>query len=573
MSILITGGLGFIGSHIVVELQKHHIIIIDNLVNSDIKCLDNIEKITGKRPSFYQCDITDYNALNNIFKQNTIDTVIHLAGYKAVGESVTNPLKYYDNNVNGLINVLKCMELNGVKKIIFSSSATVYGHPQSLPITENNSINILNPYGQTKHMCELILRDCTKAYKMSTIILRYFNPVGAHQSGFLCENPKEATNLFPVIINVYKGNKKELEVFGDNYNTKDGTAVRDYIHVVDLAQGHVKALEYLNDGVQVFNLGTGNGYSVLEIIKGFEKHYRKLPFSIKGKRVGDAEAVYADCTKAAKLLNWKASNTLDDMIRSTLVSHKLNYITTFVTAFFVVKGYNNPGKSVEKYFQEFLKLVSTGIPLSVYISPEYQKELEEIANKYINVKIAGVIDIKETWVYKTANVDGINIPANRNPLKDTFEYMVCQNCKIECIYNTIQQNPFHTEYFAWVDFGLFHVLKDVGQSTAMLHRIATTPIIKDAVIFPGCWNKGYDYIYNINWRCCGGFLIGNKNALLDMWKRYQEFLPLFIKKYNLMTWEVNIWAAMEMETDWNIHWYNSGHDDSIINIPDHYFIQ
>lgn len=244
--------------------------------------------------------------------------------------------------------------------------------------------------------------------------------------------------------------------------------------------------------------------------------------------------------------------------------------TTFVTAFYYVKDYNNPGKSIEKYFECFKKLINTGILLSVYISPEYKDQLEELVKDHANVKIAKVMAIQDTWVYKTANV-GIKLPSNRNVLKDTFDYMVCQNTKIECLYYSIQENYFNTDQFAWIDFGIFHVLNDFEKATLLLKKIANSQL-KDSLVFPGCWNKGYAYLDGVNWRLCGGFFMGNKNKLIDMWKRYQAFLPQFIQKYNLMTWEVNLWAAMEMETDFTFDWYHADHNLTILNIPQAYFL-
>lgn len=320
MSILLTGGLGFIGSHCVVELiKKYPVIIVDNLYNSTINILDKIETITQQRPLFYQYDITDYHLLHKVFEENKIDAVIHLAGYKAVGESVSNPAKYYENNINGLLTLLKCMNEFNVKKIVFSSSATVYGQPSELPLSENAKINILNPYGQTKYMSELILQDYANAYQLSVIALRYFNPVGAHPSGILGENDEHASNLFPMIMSVYKHKKEYLEIYGNDYNTKDGTCIRDYIHVVDLALGHMKALNVLKPGFQVYNLGTGNGYTVLEIIKEFEKQTGKLlNYQYKNRRLGDSDIVYANCTKAHVMLFWYPKYKLSDMVHHLL---------------------------------------------------------------------------------------------------------------------------------------------------------------------------------------------------------------------------------------------------------------
>jgi len=249
----------------------------------------------------------------------------------------------------------------------------------------------------------------------------------------------------------------------------------------------------------------------------------------------------------------------------------MNPVTTFVTAFFNVKDYNNPGKSVEGYFNLFKKLINTGIPLSVYISPEYKDRIDDIIKDNLNVKISKVIDIKDTWVYKTVNIQNIKLPEHRNLLKDSFEYMVCQNCKIECIADTIEKNPFNTEQFAWIDLGIFHVLQSEDKSINMLKKIAYTPA-NDCLIFPGCWKKGYIYTNHINWRICGGFWLGTKNKLTDMWHRYKEFLPKFIEKYNIMVWEVNLIAAMEAETDWTFEWYSAGHDSSILEIPQQYFL-
>lgn len=318
MSILVTGGTGFIGSHVVVELLNldYEVIIIDNLSNSYSNVIDNIVKITGKTPVFYQVDVNDI-CLNDIFKKHIIDTVIHLAGHKSISESIKNPLKYFHNNVNGLINVLQCMNRNNIKKIIFSSSATVYGNPLKLPINEESDINILNPYAQSKRMSELILEDIKT--ELSIISLRYFNPVGGHESGLLNENTLGlANNLFPVIMNVYQGKQEYLEVFGTDYATKDGTCIRDYIHVVDLAKGHIKALNYIKPGYEAFNLGTGIGYSVFDIINEFEK-YGKLNYKIKNKRIGDASVIYSDCQKANHLLKWQSTYNLQDMVKSCIL--------------------------------------------------------------------------------------------------------------------------------------------------------------------------------------------------------------------------------------------------------------
>lgn len=579
-TILLTGGTGYIGSHVAVELlqNSYNIIIVDNLANSYSTVISAVEQITSKKIKFYQCDINNYNHLDQVFQENTIDVVIHLAGHKAVTESVNDPLKYYDNNVGGLITLLKCMKTHQVKKIIFSSSASVYGNPQSLPITEDNEINILNPYGSSKLISENILRDIPG---LSVIILRYFNPVGNHN--LLGENPKkDYKNLFPIIMTIYGGQKECLEIFGYDFPTEDGTAIRDYIHVIDLAQGHVKSLDYIlqnNIKYELFNLGTGRGYSVLDIVRGFEKHSgQKLPFLLKDKRKGEPTAVYADCRKANDLLGWKAKYTLDDMIKSTLNGFKEtrsscflqnNYKTTFVTAFYLVKDYNNPGKSVEKYFEHFDILAKTGIPIAIYINPQF----EERVKKYGNVKVLELLDVKDTWTYQQVDVNNIGIAANRNPLKDSMEYMITINSKIECVHKTIQANPFNTEQFAWIDFGIFHVIKDIDKSYLMLQNIANNNFVQEGVIIPGCWqlSQKYDYVNQINWTFCGGFFLGHKDQLINMWQQYQKFFPQFLKQYNTMVWEVNIWSAMVHENNWRPLWYKADHNDSIIVIPKNYF--
>jgi UDP-glucose 4-epimerase len=578
MSILVTGGLGFIGSHVVLELLNldYKVIIIDNLSNSYIDILDHIETITSKRPLFYKGNINDSILLDDIFSKHDVDTVIHLAGYKSVGESVSDPLKYYQNNVNGLIILLTCMNRFSIKKIIFSSSATVYGNPTELPINEESPINILNPYGQSKRMSELILEDSSKAYNISVVSLRYFNPVGGHSSGLLNENPCSApTNLFPVIISVYNRKKEYLEVFGNDYDTKDGTCIRDYIHVVDLAIGHIKALEFLNNNnkYELFNLGTGNGYSVLDIIDKFEHHTgKKLNYQIEKKRPGDYISIYSNCEKANNLLGWYPGYNLDDMIKSSIILIN-KPVTTFVTAFLTVKDYKNPGKSVDGYFDHFIKLVNTGIPLSVYISPDHKERMEEIARNNSNVIISKVIDIKDTWIYNTVNTENIQLPINRNHLKDTFEYFVCINTKIECLQDTVQQNPFHTDYFCWLDFGLFYVFDRPTDSINMLKKISTTALIDDEIILPGCWNKNnYNYTQDVLWRFCGGVIAGHKKPILDMWDRYRHYLPIFINKYNLATWEVNFWVFLELESNWSPKWYKADHNSKILDVPDEFFI-
>ena len=321
MAILVTGGAGFIGSHTVVELQNagYDVVVVDNLVNSSRKSLDRVEKITGKKVTFYEADINDAAALNEIFEKESIDSVIHFAGLKAVGESVAKPLEYYMNNISGSLTLFDVMRKHGVKNIIFSSSATVYGDPAFVPITEEcPKGEITNPYGKTKGMLEEILTDIQKADpEWNVILLRYFNPIGAHESGTIGENPNGVpNNLMPYITQVAVGKLKELGVFGNDYDTHDGTGVRDYIHVVDLAIGHVKAIEKLseNPGIAIYNLGTGNGYSVLDIVKNFEAATGiHIPYVIKARRPGDIATCYCDASKAERELHWKAERDLKTM--------------------------------------------------------------------------------------------------------------------------------------------------------------------------------------------------------------------------------------------------------------------
>ncbi|MED9972658.1 MAG: UDP-glucose 4-epimerase GalE [Lachnospira sp.] len=321
MAILVTGGAGFIGSHTVVELQNagYDVVVVDNLVNSSRKSLDRVEKITGKKAAFYEADINDAAALNEIFQKESIDSVIHFAGLKAVGESVAKPLEYYMNNISGSLTLFDVMRKHGVKNIIFSSSATVYGDPAFVPITEEcPKGEITNPYGKTKGMLEEILTDIQKADpEWNVILLRYFNPIGAHESGTIGENPNGVpNNLMPYITQVAVGKLKELGVFGNDYDTHDGTGVRDYIHVVDLALGHVKAIEKLadNPGIAIYNLGTGNGYSVLDIVKNFEAATGiHIPYVIKARRPGDIATCYCDASKAERELHWKAERDLKTM--------------------------------------------------------------------------------------------------------------------------------------------------------------------------------------------------------------------------------------------------------------------
>ena len=321
MAILVTGGTGFIGSHTVVELLQsgYDVVIADNLYNSKAMVVDRIEAITGMRPRFYELDVCDKAALDALFDKEKIDAVIHFAGYKAVGESTQKPIEYYENNLGSTLTLCKSMREHGCFKIVFSSSATVYGDPAFVPITEECPKGITtNPYGETKSMQERILTDIWKAdNRWKVMLLRYFNPIGAHESGLIGEDPKGIpNNLLPYVAQVATGKLEKIHVFGDDYNTPDGTGIRDYIHVVDLAKGHVKAIEGLEklDGVNVFNLGTGHGYSVLDIIKAFSKACGKdLPYVIDPRRPGDIAVCYSDPSKAEKVLGWKAEKTLEDM--------------------------------------------------------------------------------------------------------------------------------------------------------------------------------------------------------------------------------------------------------------------
>jgi UDP-glucose 4-epimerase len=324
MKILVTGGAGYIGSHTCVELldNGYEVVIVDNLYNSKEKVISDIEKITEKKIKFYKGDVRDKDLLREIFKQEKIDAVIHFAGLKAVGESVEKPILYYQNNIDSTLNLCEVMNEFNVKKIIFSSSATVYGDPEKLPITEDMRVgNTTNPYGTSKLYIEGILKDIyVSDNDWSIILLRYFNPIGAHESGLLGENPNGIpNNLMPYIVKVANGELECLSIFGDDYSTPDGTGVRDYIHVVDLARGHVKALNKLmkDKGVNVYNLGTGNGYSVLEIVKTFEDvNGVKVNKKIVARREGDIAECYADSSKAYKELGWKAELDLSDMVSS-----------------------------------------------------------------------------------------------------------------------------------------------------------------------------------------------------------------------------------------------------------------
>ena len=321
MAILVTGGAGFIGSHTVVELQEagYDVVVVDNLANSSEKSLDRVAGITGKKVKFYKADILDRDALENIFANEGIEACIHFAGLKAVGESVAKPWEYYNNNITGTLTLLDVMRNHNCKNIIFSSSATVYGNPEFIPITEEcPKGTCTNPYGWTKSMLEQILTDIQNADKeWNVILLRYFNPIGAHKSGLMGENPNGIpNNLMPYITQVAVGKLKELGVFGDDYDTPDGTGVRDYIHVVDLAIGHVKALKKIESGAGLclYNLGTGVGYSVLDIVKNFEKaNDLTIPYVIKDRRPGDIAMCYADAKKAEEELGWKAQYGILEM--------------------------------------------------------------------------------------------------------------------------------------------------------------------------------------------------------------------------------------------------------------------
>lgn len=324
MSILVTGGAGYIGSHTVVELIKlgKEVVIVDNLSNSSILVLDRIEEITGKRPTFYELDVADKAALRSVFEKESIEAAIHFAGYKAVGESVEKPVMYYENNIMSTLALVEVMAEFGVKKIVFSSSATVYRLNNPSPLVENMPTSATNPYGYTKVMLEQILRDLEVSDKeWSVALLRYFNPIGAHESGLIGEDPAGIpNNLMPFIAQVAVGKRAELSVFGNDYDTLDGTGVRDYIHVVDLALGHIKALEKISDttGVYTYNLGSGQGTSVLELVQAFEKvNGVKVPYKIVDRRPGDVATCYANADKALAELNWKTEKTIEDMCRDT----------------------------------------------------------------------------------------------------------------------------------------------------------------------------------------------------------------------------------------------------------------
>ena len=324
MNVLVTGGMGYIGSHTCVELLKagHDVIVVDDLSNSKELVKDRIKTITGKDIKFYEYNLLDAKNVEKVFSENKIDSVIHFAAFKAVGESTQKPLEYYHNNITSTLVVLQTMKKFGVKNFVFSSSATVYGQSKVIPITEDCDLSATNPYGATKLMIEDILRDLYKADNSFNIaLLRYFNPVGAHESGLIGEDPSGIpNNLMPFITKVAIGELKELSVFGDDYETKDGTGVRDYIHVVDLAVGHIKALNKLvtNSGLVTYNLGTGNGYSVLELVNAFANASGKeIPYKIAARRPGDIAVCYADPKKANEELGWNATKSVDDMCKDS----------------------------------------------------------------------------------------------------------------------------------------------------------------------------------------------------------------------------------------------------------------
>jgi UDP-glucose 4-epimerase len=318
MNILLTGGAGYIGSHTAIELLSagHSVIIVDNLSNSNLEAVRRVEKITGKQIPFYQVDVCNETELEKIFEQNAIDGVIHFAGLKSVGESVAKPVEYYRNNIDSTLSLIEVMKKHGISKLVFSSSATVYGEPESLPLTEDSrvGVGITNPYGWTKYMNEIILTDISHANQdFEVTLLRYFNPVGAHESGLIGEDPSDIpNNLLPYVSQTAVGKREKVSVFGDDYDTVDGTGVRDYIHVVDLAKGHLAALNHSTPGVHTYNLATGSGTSVLELITAFSKAAGKeIPYQIVDRRPGDVAACYASAAKAEKELAWKAEKTIE----------------------------------------------------------------------------------------------------------------------------------------------------------------------------------------------------------------------------------------------------------------------
>ena len=331
MKILVTGVCGFIGSHTCCELldNNYEVVVIDNLSNSKEEVIDKIKKITNKNLKFYKGDLCDKELVDKIFKIENIDAVIHFAGLKAVGESVKKPLLYYRNNIDSTLTLLEVMNKYNCKKLVFSSSATVYGNPKTLPIKEDFPLQTTNPYGSTKLYIEGILKDLYNSdNEWSIAVLRYFNPIGAHKSYLIGENPNDIpNNLMPYIVKVATKKLEQLSIFGNDYNTVDGTGVRDYIHVVDLAIGHIKAIELINKekGIDFYNLGTGHGYSVLEIVKTFEKvNNIKLNYKITDRRPGDIDACYADCSYALKKLNFKATKTIEEMVKDSYEYAKRN---------------------------------------------------------------------------------------------------------------------------------------------------------------------------------------------------------------------------------------------------------
>ena len=331
MNILLAGGAGYIGSHTCIELiiAGHTVVIADNLCNSKKEAVKRVEKIVGQEIPFYEINVCDHDSLRKVFSENKIDAVIHFAGLKAVGESCEKPLMYYRNNLDSTLTLLEVMKEFGCHNFVFSSSATVYGIPETVPLVETMPTSCTNPYGWTKLMTEQILQDVTKTDpELSVVLLRYFNPIGAHESGTIGENPNGIpNNLMPYITQVAVGKLKELGVFGNDYPTPDGTGVRDYIHVVDLAKGHVKAIDYADahKGTEIFNLGTGVGYSVLDIVKTFSKvNNVEIPYQIKPRRAGDIAECYADPTKAKEVLGWTAEKTLEDMCRDSWNWQKKN---------------------------------------------------------------------------------------------------------------------------------------------------------------------------------------------------------------------------------------------------------
>ena len=331
MNILLAGGAGYIGSHTCIELISagHTVVIADNLCNSKKEAVKRVEKIVGQEIPFYEINVCDHDSLRKVFSENKIDAVIHFAGLKAVGESCEKPLMYYRNNLDSTLTLLEVMKEFGCHNFVFSSSATVYGIPETVPLVETMPTSCTNPYGWTKLMTEQILQDVTKTDpELSVVLLRYFNPIGAHESGTIGENPNGIpNNLMPYITQVAVGKLKELGVFGNDYPTPDGTGVRDYIHVVDLAKGHVKAIDYADahKGTEIFNLGTGVGYSVLDIVKTFSKvNNVEIPYQIKPRRAGDIAECYADPTKAKEVLGWTAEKTLEDMCRDSWNWQKKN---------------------------------------------------------------------------------------------------------------------------------------------------------------------------------------------------------------------------------------------------------